>query len=268
MQYKAIALDVDGTLIAPGAPSVTEPVARAVRGAQQRGVKVIVATGRTHYALGGGILGGIRPDYFVCVNGAQVLDAAGLELFSERLSEQEMYALVDFCEDHDYPLAFSFSDAYYVYVEYERMRALYKAITGHTGYVRDGEDQDRHLQGMPYASFCAMPPRAVERFQQRYGHLGLAFVPYAEGRYDVGRPGLTKATGLAQILARAGIAPQELVAVGDAANDVPMLRMAGLPVCMDGGAPAARQAAARIAPSVQRDGVAALVRELFLGGVL
>ena len=35
------------------------------------------------------------------------------------LTNEEMYALVDFCEDYNYPLQFNFRDACYAYCEYE-----------------------------------------------------------------------------------------------------------------------------------------------------
>ena len=195
MPYKAIILDVDGTLVAHGEPSARPAVAEMVRRVQALGVKVVIATGRTYYAMNTSILGGIKPDYAVCANGAQVLDGAGRLLASGDFTPEEMYALVDYFEDFDYPLAFAFSDSYYVYVEFEKMREFYKAVTGHSEFVLDGEDQERHLQDMPFGAFGILPPEAVEGFQARYGHLGLQFVPYHPGYYDINRAGVNKAVG-------------------------------------------------------------------------
>ena len=167
MPYKAIILDVDGTLVAHGEPSARPAVAEMVRRVQALGVKVVIATGRTYYAMNTSILGGIKPDYAVCANGAQVLDDAGRLLASGDFTPEEMYALVDYFEDFDYPLAFAFSDSYYVYVEFEKMREFYKAVTGHSEFVLDGEDQERHLQDMPFGAFGILPPEAVEGFQAR-----------------------------------------------------------------------------------------------------
>ena len=70
MGYKAIVLDVDGTLMVHGEATVRPAVARAVQQVQKQGVKVVIATGRTHFAIAPHILGSIRPDYAVCANGA------------------------------------------------------------------------------------------------------------------------------------------------------------------------------------------------------
>lgn len=62
------------------------------------------------------MLRGIRPDYWICAVGAQVEDAAGTALYTSHMTAEEMYALVDFCEDYEHPLGFSFSDGGYVYL--------------------------------------------------------------------------------------------------------------------------------------------------------
>ena len=51
-------------------------------------------------------------------------------------------------------------------------------------------------------------------------------------------------------------------AVGDSANDVGMLKAAGLSSCMANGTPDAKAAADRIIGDVREDGVAALIEEL------
>ncbi len=47
------------------------------------------------------------------------------------------------------------------------------------------------------------------------------------GLLEIAAPGVTKATGLAEVAATHGIAPHEVAAIGDMPNDVPMLRWAG-----------------------------------------
>ena len=74
LPYKMMVLDIDGTLMPKGSPQVSRRVAKAVKSLQEKGVLVVVATGRTLFAMQGKILNGIKPDYCICSNGAQVLD--------------------------------------------------------------------------------------------------------------------------------------------------------------------------------------------------
>ncbi len=264
MTYKAIVLDVDGTLLAHGEPFVRPQVAAAVKAVQKMGVKVVIASGRTSYAIRPEILGGIRPDYMVCANGAQLLDRQGRALYTREMTPEEMYALVDYFEDFDHPLAFCFPDNYYVYVEYQKMRDFYQKATGHSEYVLDGEDQDRHLENMPFGAFAILPPENLAGFDERYGYLGLRFVPYRPGYYDVICQGVNKALGVQKLMEHTGWTADELVCMGDNDNDVELMGLAGLSFCMANGSEKAKAAAKRIAPGVEEGGVKAVLEELFL----
>ena len=263
MPYKAIVLDVDGTLVAHGERCARPEVVRMVQRVQQQGVRVVIATGRTYYGMGLAMLGGIRPDYVVCANGAQLLDADGRVLASEDLTPEEMYALVDYFEDFDYPLAFCYSDHYYAYVEYERICELYRQVIGHCRHMVDGEDQERHLQDMPFAAMGILPAEGVEGFAARYGHLALQFVPYHPCYYDINRAGTTKATGVRKLMERTGWKPEELMSFGDNENDVPLMKLVGRAWCMANGTPSAKAAAHCIAPAVTESGVAAVLKQEF-----
>lgn len=79
---------------------------------------------------------------------------------------------------------------------------------------------------------------------------------------DIGPPGLSKATGLAQLCGRLGIDLSEVAAVGDHYNDLPMLRAVGHPFAMGNALPEVKRAAGRVLPTNAEDGVAALIREV------
>jgi len=59
-------------------------------------------------------------------------------------------------------------------------------------------------------------------------------------------PGADKATGLAVVAEQLGVSLDDVLAVGDAENDVPMLRAAGVGVAVVGASPAALAAADRV----------------------
>lgn len=261
MKYKLVMLDMDGTLLPKGQFALDSRVVKAIRELQTAGVKVGLATGRNLPALPNNVLNGFKPDFMVCCNGARLLDARRNTIHTSCMTEQEMYALVDYCEDFDHPLAFVFQDGYYAYVEYEQMKAFYDRVGGFKGLVYDGEDQDHHLEGMPLAAFCSMPPDAIEGFQKKYGHLGLRFMAYSWDKYDIGRTGVDKAKGLEWLCGYAGVQPAEVVAVGDGVNDVGMIRAAGLGASMKNGAREAVEAATQLIPE-GADAMAAFLRSL------
>ena len=262
MKYKALVLDIDGTLVVHGEPYARPGVVKAVKEAQRQGLAIVIATGRTYFAMSKEILGGIHPDFAICANGAQVIDRDGKLLTNRPFTPEEMYALVDYFEDFDYPLAFCFQDNYYVYVETKKMQEFYKTATGHDEYVLDGEDQVRHLQDMPFGAFGIIPAEKLPDFQERYGYLGLQFAGYRPGYYDIMQKGTDKARGLSDLIEKEGWKAEEIIAIGDSENDVSMLKFAGLSYCMANGCEASKQAADRIAPDVTEEGVAAAIREV------
>lgn len=255
-------LDIDGTLRPQGEPRVPRENADAVAAVQRHGVQVAIATGRCRAEIPPRMLRGIRPDYWICSAGAEVEDAAGNELYASRMTPEEMYALVDFCEDYEYALGFSFSDGGYVYLDYPAMQAREKAAALE-GCLVDGEDQDRHLTDLPFSAFGLVPQEGIARFQEKYGYLGLRFLHYGADACDILRDGQDKAVGLQVLLDRIGLTAADCVAIGDGENDAGMLRAAGISYCMANGTAGARAAAKAIGPQAAPDGVAQLCRTLW-----
>lgn len=273
MQYKILASDYDNTLVPFGEGKPRQKVAKAIKKLQAAGGRFVLSTGRAYPCVNlKGQLGGIRFDYAITCNGACVVDREGRIVAEHPLTAEEMYALVDFCEDYNYPLQFNFRDACYAYCEYEYLHRGYQQMNSIGLDCVDGEDQDRHLIDMPHAAFAAMPPERVADFAAKYGHLGLHWMQVgaqnADGLcyYDIVRGGMDKGVGLADLCEKMGLTLADAVAAGDSANDVAMLKAAGLGCCMANGTPDAKAAADRIIGDVREDGLADLIDELWFDG--
>lgn len=272
MQYQLLASDFDNTLVPFGEPKPRPAVVKAVKKLQAAGVRFVLSTGRGYCVVHKEQLGGIRFDYAITCNGACVVDKNGTIVAEHPLTNEEMYALVDFCEDYNYPLQFNYRDAYYAYCEYDALKSFYDAMPKSGLTCLDGEDQDRHLIDMPHAAFVVMPPQELAHFNEKFGHLNLHFMQVGGvGKdgwccYDVVRGGMDKGVGLADLCEKIGLTLADAVAVGDSANDVGMLKAAGLGCCMSNGTPDAKAAADRVIGDVREDGLAALIEELWFDG--
>ena len=272
MQYQLLASDFDNTLVPFGEPKPRPAVVKAVKKLQAVGVRFVLSTGRGYCVVHKEQLGGIRFDYAITCNGACVVDKNGTIVAEHPLTNEEMYALVDFCEDYNYPLQFNYRDAYYAYCEYDALKGFYDAMPNSGLTCLDGEDQDRHLIDMPHAAFVVMPPQELAHFNEKFGHLNLHFMQVGGvGKdgwccYDVVRGGMDKGVGLADLCEKLGLTLADAVAAGDSANDVGMLKAAGLGCCMSNGTPDAKAAADRVIGDVREDGLAALIEELWFDG--
>ena len=272
MQYQLLASDFDNTLVPFGEPKPRPAVVKAVKKLQAAGGRFVLSTGRGYCVVHKEQLGGIRFDYAITCNGACVVDKNGTIVAEHPLTNEEMYALVDFCEDYNYPLQFNYRDAYYAYCEYDALKGFYDAMPKSGLTCLDGEDQNRHLIDMPHAAFVVMPPQELAHFNQKFGHLNLHFMQVGGvGKdgwccYDVVRGGMDKGVGLADLCEKIGLTLADAVAAGDSANDVGMLKAAGLGCCMSNGTPDAKAAADRVIGDVREDGLAALIEELWFDG--
>ncbi len=269
MPYRMLACDFDNTLVPFGEAGPRPEVVAEICRIQKAGTAFVVATGRCKAALETtpALLRGLRYDYAVCSNGGQVVDREGRTLFSAPMTHEEMYALVDFCEDYEHPLEFAFSDGYYAYEGYEVLAAFYRARQQTGLVVHDGEDQDRHLTEMPTAAFVDFSTGGLEQFQKKYGYLGIEFLAMGESAghqyYDVIHAGTDKGTGLSGLCEAIGIPLAEVAAAGDGNNDIGMLKAAGLGCAMGNAVPAAKAAANRVIGDVKENGLAALTAELW-----
>ncbi len=273
MQYKILATDLDNTLVPFGEPAPSAAVVAAVKQMKQQGVKFAISTGRCYATMNNKkLLGGLTWDYAICCNGAEVMDAKGNPVYENPLTQEEMYALVDYCEDYDYCLHFSFHDGYYCYVNYASMRDYYANLENAGLSVADGEDQNRHLIDMPCAAFALLPKEGgLAGFQEKYGYLNLNFMVIGHSPdgayviYDIVRGGMDKAVGLAGMCEAIGVTLAETVTAGDSGNDVGMLRAAGLGCAMGNATDEAKAAADVIIGDVRADGLADLIETIWLG---
>ena len=72
------------------------------------------------------------------------------------------------------------------------------------------------------------------------------FAPSGRKWIDVMQRGVTKATGIRQVLDAHGISADEMMAFGDSMNDYEILRMAGISMAMGNARPAIKQIATKV----------------------
>src|ERR1700712_1674110 len=83
------------------------------------------------------------------------------------------------------------------------------------------------------------------------------------GLIELSAPGVTKGTGLARLAGQLGVAPADVLALGDMPNDLSMLRWAGHGVAMANAHPAVLEAADEITAGNSEDGLAIILERWF-----
>ena len=113
--------------------------------------------------------------------------------------------------------------------------------------------------------------RAVNGLTRRFGDRIInhcIHVPaYGVDVMEVFDPAVNKWQGLQHIARIYDIQPQQIVAIGDDVNDLPMLKNAGLGVAMGNAKPLAKAAASRVIGRNDEDGLAIFIEQLLDGKI-
>jgi hydroxymethylpyrimidine pyrophosphatase-like HAD family hydrolase len=264
MSYRALALDLDGTLLGPD-DTVSERDRRAVQAAAAAGWHVVLATARWYQLAERTArdLGLVDP--VIACSGAEVRRLRdGVDLFDVRLPAAFTAELYELCHRHD-GTVLVYQDRDVV------LRSTSPAPLPELPELRP-IDSLAAAQGTPRCILLfgeALNAAVVDGLQPAWRD-EVRFLTSMSGRgasaLTLTARGADKGLALRIACDELGIAPAEVVAMGDSETDVEMFRIAGAGVAM-GQAPAeVREAATWVTTSNADDGVGRAIERLLAGG--
>ena len=267
MTVRLIATDLDGTLL-DSTSSVTTRTRRALDAARARGIHVIPVTARQPIGLRAIAADAAFDGWALCSNGAYAVHLGdGRMLFAEELPAEIVRTLAEALRASIPGLLFA------------SVREGGEAFIAQHGYaeIADLSDHKRDpetMGGVPLDQVLSAPslkfvirhpelaPTALFETLRSLGLTGFEATLSGAPFVEVMAEGVTKATGLARLCEHLGIDRVDVVAFGDALNDVEMLRWAGHGVAMAAAADVVRDAADEVALSNDEDGVARVVERM------
>jgi len=267
---RLIATDLDGTLL-DDAGAVSPRTRAALDSARDAGIATVPVTARQPI--------GLRPiaeqagfdDWALCGNGAYGVHlTTGEHLFAEEIPADVQRELAEALLNVIPDLAFaSVRDAGEGFVAQEGYAAL--------AQLSDHKRDPATMGGVPLADVLGAPSLKlvirhpsvpIPEIYETLRALGLTgFEATLSGApfVEVMAQGVSKATGVAQVCARLGIDRGEVLAFGDALNDLEMLEWAGHGVAVANAIGAVRDAADEVTASHAGDGVAMVIERMLAG---
>ncbi len=271
-KIRLIALDVDGTLL-DDQKQLPAANREALRAARARGVEIAIASGR--------MIPTIEPIEtllgldcsIIAYNGGKVVScrATGRRCLAHNpLSAGIAERLIRFSLEHGYLLNFYHEDVLYADRSVRRGEEFRAIYSGRTGAKYHLTDLDGLRGTSPTKLILLSSPPDCDRLQREFS---------AEFRSDVNvtrsdpeylefmAPGVDKGSALPVLAGDQGIAVEEILAMGDADNDLELVSRAGLGVAVGNARPRVKAAARRVTQRSNNDGaVAEAVERWVLNG--
>ena len=263
-EIRLIATDLDGTLLRDDKTMSVRTIA-ALRRVREAGIVLVLVTGRPPRRLKIVARELDETGLAICCNGAIVYDLA-----SDAIVEHDTLA-----SDVARQLVFALREAA-PGVCFAIERGL---VFGHEpAYAYSGQiaEDEPPLSGDAHA-LCA---EAVTKLIVRHPELPLddllrislgvagktAAVTYSGAPFvEISAAGITKASALAGLCDRLGIAASQVIAFGDMPNDLPMLAWAGCSVAVANAHPDVLAAVDTVTAANEDDGVAVVLERLVEG---
>jgi Cof subfamily protein (haloacid dehalogenase superfamily) len=266
---RLVAIDLDGTLLS-SRKSITKGNQLALRAARDAGVKIIIATARPPRS--------VRVYYEALKLDAPTINYNGALIWDEQRRKAIEHIPLDVTVAKKI-IAFGRKKFPDLLVSVE---ILDKWYTDHYEDVPEFmTETSKHFSPDfigPLDAFMRVPitklmllgaPVKIEELEHAIADKFGAVA--AQTRSDAHMlqlmsPATSKAGALAKVAKSFGIPPSEVMAIGDAPNDVHMLQWAGLAVVPENGWESAKKVADAVVPSNDNDGVAVALKRFVLGG--
>ena len=263
---RMIALDVDGTLLTSRG-ELTKETVRAIRAAREKGVKVVLSTGRSvQEAVWLTGLAGCD-NRAVCLGGAAVAEMEhGRHLRRWDIPDDLAARVLDILRDR--PLAcMVFAGEVNLLDPYSAR--FYRETYPFPAYldtVVEARDISLWLRehGKPLTKIHAegAPELFPPLLEKLAGLPGLTLTSSGRDNFEVLAHGVDKGMALRLLAEEWGISLEETAAIGDSDNDLAMLRAVGCPVAMGSAPDRVKAVCAMVTDSSDRDGVAKAIDRL------
>lgn len=271
--YRLVAVDLDGTLLDSN-KKLSEKNKKAVRLAQEKGVKVVVCSGRVFagarmVAAEAGITGPL-----IACNGAVIKDmGTGELLYSNPMKTEDFLKVVDICHNRNIYFHTYIGDTMYT-EQLEYSSKLYgeinnriaknfgiyiQAVINARDIIEQKNDQISKIVVISKdLNLLHETRKEVEKINT------VSVMSSGKDNFEVVNSGVSKGFALRFLCGKLGITGEETIAIGDNENDYSMLKFAGLGIAMGNAERAIKDICGYITLSNDESGVYEAIQKFIL----
>ncbi|MBC2855515.1 HAD family phosphatase [Cetobacterium sp. 2A] len=261
MKIKAVALDLDGTLLSSDKTISLENL-EVLEELEKRGILIFISTGRPYISakkIADEI--GLK-SVIITYNGAKVINPiTGEVLYEQVLEEKYVKKLIEFSREFGIHLNLYQNEEWFVENDSNEETIAYKKLTKLTPIKKDFDTFE--LYTMTKTLFIGENhilkelEKKIKNFAGENVH-----VTFSQSRFlEILNKNVNKGAALLAVLEKKNIKPEECMAFGDASNDLEMLKVVGYGVAMGNATDEVKAETSYITDSNDDNGVANFIKK-------
>lgn len=273
MTIKLIALDLDGTTLNDDRV-ISQANRTALEAAIDKGVNVVIATGRAFSALPEDVFQIRGIQYVLTSNGAVITDLRTKRVIYENcIAPSAVEAAVDLLKNYNFMIeAFTEGGAYIQKSFYDHIKETRLSFR-HVDYVLTTRQPIEDLYGFilehkeHIENINVNFDEQADRTRMKEVLSGLADTTLTtsfDHNLEIGGATTSKAAALKELEHILGVQPSEMMAIGDSPNDMAMMQLAGMPIAVGNAKEEVKAIAKYVTSTNHEDGVAHAVEKFVL----
>lgn len=239
--------DIDGTLKVTGKEGISPNTLYMLRSLQERGIKIVIATGRSPITLPH--FAGVEFDAWLTFNGSYCFDKE-TTIFSQPIPHRDALQIVENAQGLKRPVVLATKDALIAngtdadMIEYFALASLEVEVSSRFNQLLE-EDIYQIMLGSRAEEYDALMKGAEGAKITTWWHRGVDIIPASTG----------KGVGVKRMLEYYGYTQEEAISFGDGGNDLELLEATGTSVAVANACPELKAIADEVCGSVEADGV-------------
>ncbi|NLW15399.1 MAG: HAD family hydrolase [Erysipelothrix sp.] len=255
MENKDIKLaifDIDDTLIKRGKITIEESAKHAIKKLQEKGIEVMIATGRAFYFIHDDIHESVSPNYYVSTNGACVYDKDLNLVFKVAMDLDEVNQIVNYARENNLGIALKEEKNMPVYNDLNVFQTIYMQGSNKLDILED-HTQDNKTITKDVMGLFVMGDEDLILGAKKFTDDTFAHAYHQA--YDIYSKDAGKIKGIEHVLEDLGLNWSNVISFGDAANDAEMIEKSAIGVAMGNSIDSLKEIADYVTSDITDDGV-------------
>ncbi|BFU18894.1 Cof family hydrolase subfamily protein [Entamoeba histolytica HM-1:IMSS-B] len=228
-----VCIDIDGTLMDTSNPEhfyIPQENINTIQKALKKGIYVCISTGRMrNSAIKVAEQVGIQNEYLICYNGAMICHGNEI-VFESEINEEQLKKINKIIKENNVYAQFYIRDEYFVERKIDLTESYEKKIGVKAQEI--GENVF-HLNKVTKILSIAHSKEEKMKWMQLFTGIDGIVVTESQSTFiEITKSDATKGHAVKTLAKMLGIDLKDVMAIGDAMNDVPMLDVVGYPVVM------------------------------------